>query len=246
MNIRHTFLIKICYAHWVGHLRCGNDYCPHIWNHVHPNVMSWYGVSANPLVVDTLEEQRACIACSHCKLKPKCIHASFAKMLYVMHNIADLTRICVYLGFHAHLMLKVIVERQSKLWKNLYMRRSHEAQTLLHLQLVLFLLARIGWQWKCWHLLGILQHHLTQHLWRTSRVNSRTYHLQTSKPMFISIIITCTKKSIDKIMELIQCISHIDFIQNNQFLDVVPQNSTCLRCPMSQLGLGWIWLGGCN
>ena len=54
------------------------------------------------------------------------------------------------------------------------------------------------------------------------------------------------KKSIDKIMELIQCISHIDIIQNNQFLDVVPQNSTCLRCPMSQLGLGWIWLGGCN
>lgn len=67
---------------------------------------------------------------------------------------------------------------------------------LLHLQLVLLLLARIGWQWKCWHLLGRLQHHLTQHPWRTLWVISRTCHLQTSRTMYISIMIICTKKKL--------------------------------------------------
>ena len=93
--------ISLCTLSWSCNVEIVS---PHIWNHGHPNEPSCYDVYANPLAVDTLEEQQACIVCSHCKLKPKCIHACFAKLLYVVHNIAYLIRVCFYLGFHAHLM----------------------------------------------------------------------------------------------------------------------------------------------
>ena len=44
--------------------------CSHVCEHGCPNEMIWDGVSTNLLVVGTLEEQRAFIACSHCKLSP--------------------------------------------------------------------------------------------------------------------------------------------------------------------------------
>lgn len=73
-NIRNTNLIQFCYVHCVGHLRWRNSSCFHVRNHGHPNETSWDGVSANPVVVGSLEEQRISIICSNYKLRLECIH----------------------------------------------------------------------------------------------------------------------------------------------------------------------------
>ena len=89
----------------VGHLRCKNSFCPRIQNLNHLDETSWDRLFINPLATSTLEEWRAFIACSHCNLRLKCIRTCLVKMLYVMHNSSDLTRVCVHVGRHAHHVL---------------------------------------------------------------------------------------------------------------------------------------------
>lgn len=215
-NIRNTDLIKFRYAHCVGHLRCGNSLCSHVRNHGRPNETSWDGVSTNPLAVGSLEEQRASLICSHCKLRPECIGTCPAKMLYVVHNRHDLTRACVHIGRHAHPVAlgecRETIQTVKKLVREEVARSPGAPASAIALAvsknwLATAMLAPVGETATPFDLTS-----MKDFMGRFKNISSPNIrnHVHFFKSSYAQ------KGSIDKILEL-KSRSHIDFIQDSQF-----------------------------
>ena len=105
-----TFRTSFC----LGHLRCANADCDYI-TRVHrtsaANETEWDGVSSFTFDVDVDPPKSSTVVCKVCKLPPSCIVACPIEIYYVLAK-NHMTRTCVHLGSHSHLV-KIGISRET-------------------------------------------------------------------------------------------------------------------------------------
>jgi hypothetical protein len=100
MNL--TFRTSTC----TGHLRCGNQNCE-FTTHVHHtspvNELELDGFTPTPFSVGQPAPARSSLICKICKVLLVCV-ATYAARIYYVSGAANMTRACLHLGVHEHLV----------------------------------------------------------------------------------------------------------------------------------------------
>ena len=130
-DVSLTFRNSTC----IGHLRCENQKCEYT-THIHRtslvNEREWNGFTVTTFPIGQPAPAGSTLVCKICKVPPICVAACAARVYYVF-GAAHITRACLHLGVHNHLV-KVgedqgIKERTCQLIEE-QVRELREPQTL--------------------------------------------------------------------------------------------------------------------
>jgi hypothetical protein len=105
-NIKNHMDLTFCTSTCAGHLRCGNQDCEYT-TRVHRtspvNEMEWDGFIPAPFLVGEPAPHGSTLVCKICKHPPVCFANCVARIYYVL-GPANMTRACLHLGVHKHLV----------------------------------------------------------------------------------------------------------------------------------------------
>jgi hypothetical protein len=120
-NIKSDMCLTFCTSTCVGHLRCENQDCKYT-SCIHRtspiNEREWDGFTVSTIPVGQPAPVGSSLVCKICKIPPHCI-ATCAARIYYVYGSANMTRACLHLGVHEHLVKvgedQEIKERMRKL-----------------------------------------------------------------------------------------------------------------------------------
>ena len=101
-------LLSFKYVKCMGHLHCYNPKCRHISEVGEYNDLYWAGSSPEVLThgQSTKPSRRCKLVCKLCKTTPLCLVLCPCRMYYVVSKDPLMTRACIHIGTHNHLVAK--------------------------------------------------------------------------------------------------------------------------------------------
>ena len=98
--------LSFSYVKCLGHLRCSNDSCPHLERCGEINKKYWEGSTPEVLIPGQATDtpRRCTLLCRICKSTPVCLKLCPCKMSYITSKDPRMSRACVHLGTHEHLV----------------------------------------------------------------------------------------------------------------------------------------------
>jgi hypothetical protein len=106
LHIKNDMGLTFCTSSYVGHPRRDNQDCEYL-SLVHYtyslNEIEWDGSNPTIFLVGCQPPSASSILCKICKTPPSCVVTCGARIYYVFGR-DDMTRACIYLGVHEHLV----------------------------------------------------------------------------------------------------------------------------------------------
>jgi hypothetical protein len=102
-NIHNSQGLTFRKSSCVGQLICNNENCDFLSRSSKRNETEWSGRTNTPFNLGHLPPLDSILVCKVCKVPPTCVNFCNARIYYVLSK-SDMTRLCIHLGMHNHLV----------------------------------------------------------------------------------------------------------------------------------------------
>ena len=104
-NIQNEFGLTFRRSSYVGHPQCPNDSCEYLSRNGRVrNATEWIGITPTPFIVGKDSSEKSKVQCKVCHAALICLDACYANIIYVHLQSSNMSRTCIHLGVHNHLV----------------------------------------------------------------------------------------------------------------------------------------------